>query len=429
MLETSGKTAEITFSRALASAVGLSVLFFVVYGGTSYITSLRTDVPTVYLGWEKYIPFVPLMVIPYMSIDFFFFGAPFLCRTRPELSLFSKRIALAIILAGICFLLFPLQLARERPIADGAIGAIYNWFTQYDRPYNLCPSLHIALRTILAEIYARHTRGLVNYATRFWFSLIGLSTLLTWQHHVVDVIGGFVLAAVCFYVVHLSPWRLAVVQNVRVGLIYAALTILFVGLCVIFWPWGIFLAWPALATGLVTAGYFGLGPAIFRKSEGGLPFSARIILAPVLFGQWLSLLHYKRHCRAWDELAPYVWIGRKLTDCEAADAVAQGVTAVIDLTGEFTEPSAFRAINYLNLPVLDLTAPTPDQLQIATDFISREREQGTVYIHCKIGYSRTAAVAGAWLIKSGIAADAEDAIERLKKVRPTIVVREEAFTG
>ena len=28
-----------------------------------------------------------------------------------------------------------------------------------DKPYNLCPSLHIALRTILAVTYARHTRG------------------------------------------------------------------------------------------------------------------------------------------------------------------------------------------------------------------------------------------------------------------------------
>ena len=37
-------------------------------------------------------------------------------------------------------------------------GAVFGWFFAADLPYNLFPSLHIALRTILAETYARHTR-------------------------------------------------------------------------------------------------------------------------------------------------------------------------------------------------------------------------------------------------------------------------------
>ena len=47
-----------------------------------------------------------------------------------------------------------------------------------DQPYNLLPSLHIALRTILAETYARHTRGVLRHASNIWFVLIGLSALL-----------------------------------------------------------------------------------------------------------------------------------------------------------------------------------------------------------------------------------------------------------
>ena len=46
-------------------------------------------------------------------------------------------------------------------------------------PHNLFPSLHIALRMILADIYARHTRGVVRVLVHVWFSLIGLSTVLT----------------------------------------------------------------------------------------------------------------------------------------------------------------------------------------------------------------------------------------------------------
>ncbi len=66
--------------------------------------------------------------------------------------------------------------------------------------------------------------------------------------------------------------------------------------------------------------------------------------------------------RAWDEVTPGVWIGRKLNDREAANAVRQGVTAVLDLTAEFSEAKPFLALRYLNIPILDLTAPMQKRL-------------------------------------------------------------------
>jgi membrane-associated phospholipid phosphatase len=69
----------------------------------------------------------------------------------------------------------------------------------FDQPYNLFPSLHIAFRTILAHLYAKHTKSVVRWASHVWFILIGFSTLLTCQHHIVDITGGFALAAICFY--------------------------------------------------------------------------------------------------------------------------------------------------------------------------------------------------------------------------------------
>ena len=61
-------------------------------------------------------------------------------------------------------------------------------------PHNLFPSLHIVLCLIVAETYARHTRGVVRLLFSAWFVLIGVSTLLTWQHHLIDLLGGIVLA-------------------------------------------------------------------------------------------------------------------------------------------------------------------------------------------------------------------------------------------
>src|SRR5207253_2963313 len=99
-----------------------------------------------------------------------------------------------------------------------------------------------------------------------------------------------------------------------------------------------------------------------------------------------------------------VLIGRTLTAAEAAAAVKQGVTAVLDLTAELSEAAPFLATRYRNLPVLDLTGPTQEQLHEAAAFLAEEAAKGTVYLHCKIGYSRSAACAGAYLLAIGAAA-------------------------
>jgi transposase len=61
---------------AVANSAVLSLIFMVVYGGCSWITAHRSDVGTWHYQWERFIPFVPLMIVPYMSIDLFFVGVP-----------------------------------------------------------------------------------------------------------------------------------------------------------------------------------------------------------------------------------------------------------------------------------------------------------------------------------------------------------------
>lgn len=186
-------------SKALVVSAGLSALFLVVYGGCNWITARSANVGTFYFEWERMIPFVPFFILPYMSIDLFFIVAPFLCRTDRELSILARRIAAAIILAGICFLLFPLRFAFPRPHADGWLGTLFDWFRGMDAPYNLLPSLHAALTLILLNSYFHHTRGFIRVAIMIWFVLIVLSPVFTYQHHLIDIVGGFVLALLCLW--------------------------------------------------------------------------------------------------------------------------------------------------------------------------------------------------------------------------------------
>ena len=416
-------------AKALGASVGLSVLFLVVYGWCNWLTAQRHDTGTLYFEWERFIPFVPLMIVPYMSIDLFFVAAPFLCRSDRELATFSKRIVAAIAVAGICFLLFPLRFAFERPSASGWLGAVFDWFRAMDQPHNLLPSLHLAFRTILAQHYARHTRGLLRSASNVWFVLVGLSTLLTYQHHILDVVAGFALGVCCVYFIREETAHLPVIENRRVGLYYAAASLAFAGLVVWFWPWGALLLWPVMSLLVVAVAYFGLGPIIFCKAGGRLHWSARLVLAPCLLGQQLSLLYYRRQCRPWDKVSPQVWIGRVLNDREAAEAIRLGVTAVLDLTAEFSEAKPFRALVYRNMPILDLTAPSTDQLREMAEFIDAESRKGVVYIHCKIGYSRTAAAAAAYLLWTGNCGSVAEAIVFLRQVRPAIVVRAEVIAA
>src|SRR3954453_21504033 len=121
----------------LTASVGLSLLFLILYPLCNWLAAQRPYVPTLFFGWERAIQFVPLMIAPYMSLDLLFVAAPFLCRNNQELATLSKRIVTPFLVAGFCFLLFPLLFPFERPPVSGWIGDFFAWFCGLDRPFNL----------------------------------------------------------------------------------------------------------------------------------------------------------------------------------------------------------------------------------------------------------------------------------------------------
>lgn len=414
--------------NAAATSLYLSTLFVLVYGSMNWLAARRADVGSWYFSWEHRVPFVSWLIVPYMAIDLFFIAAPFLCTDAQELRAFRRRMTAAIVLAGACFGLMPLRFAFPRPVPEDWTAPIFQLLHGADQPYNLFPSLHIAITMILAGTYGRQCRGSLQKAAVYvWFSVIALSTLLTHQHHVIDLAGGFVLALGCYYLVPEHGGAVPLAVNANVGRRYAVCAALCAAAGIWLRPAGLLLMWPAIALAIVAGAYFGLYAGITGKERGRLPLSAVLILAPWLIGQHLSLFYYKRRCSPWDRIAPNVWIGRRLSEREAAAAVKAGVTAVLDLTAEFSEPRSFLRLTYLNVPVLDLTAPSAEQVEAAVEFITMQRRTGIVYVHCKIGYSRTAAVVGAWLRDAGLADSAEAAVAHMTTIRPSMVVRPEAW--
>lgn len=415
--------------QALLASVGLSLLFLLIYGSSNWIAAHRANLPSLYFEWERGLPFVPLLIPAYLSLDLFFVGAPFLCRTRDELRVYSLRIAAAIVVAGISFVLFPLRFAFARPETTGALGAMFDWFRSMDAPHNLVPSLHAALLLLVGQVYLGRLRGLTRWAVLIWFVLIGLSPILTYQHHVIDIVAGFILAAYCFYLLPAHRVRSSSIPNRRLALYHAAGAAGCLIAAVVVGKWAALAVWPAIALGLVAFAYLGAGPAIFRKTTGRISLSARFVLGPYLIGQVVSVWYYRRQCDPWGAVTGRVWVGRRLSNRLAAQAAAAGVSAVLDLTSEFSAPAAFRRLAYRNIPILDLTAPAQAQLHDMARFIAEQEQHGIVYVHCKIGYSRSAAAIGAWLLWTRNVKNVAEAIDRMRPSRPRMIIRPEIIAA
>jgi membrane-associated phospholipid phosphatase len=157
------------------------------------------------MAWERNIPFVPWMIVPYMSINLLYVISPFLCRSRRELRIHVLRFAVATIIALGCFLLFPLRFAAVRPETTGLTGALFQLLGSVDKPYNQAPSLHIALLVILWDCFRRHCPSQWLWLPRLGFIMITVSVLTTWQHHFLDVPTGLILGVAVCYLIPQSP--------------------------------------------------------------------------------------------------------------------------------------------------------------------------------------------------------------------------------
>ena len=411
---------------AAAGTVALTgLLFIVAYNVCNRLTGLRSDVGVWVFSWEQYWPVIPAFIVPYWSEDLLFVIAPFLFRTRAEIAVHRQRIIFCILAGCLGFLLIPLRFAFPRPHVEGVFAPMFAALYSFDLPHNLFPSLHIALRTLLASVFLRVARGPWRWLTHAWFSLIGISTLVTWQHHLVDVLGGFWLGLIALHLYRFdeNPPPRATNRPIAIG--YALLAIACSQLARISWPWTFIFVWPAFAFGVGAFGYGGFGAGIYRKRDGRLTALTKMLLGPLLFLQWLSWIYYRGKSPRWSEVTPQVWIGALPTPAIARDAIAAGVTAVLDLTVEFSEAEPFLKTRYRNVAVLDLTAPDDDQLADAVRFIESESARGIVFIHCKAGYSRSAGAVGAWMLATGRVHGVEAVVAQLEALRPGIVIRPE----
>jgi membrane-associated phospholipid phosphatase len=173
--------------------VAITILWIVVYGGADLITGWRTLRYRVHFDWELAIPFVPAAVLAYVSLNLLFLLAPFVLRDRRSLDAYAIALAGEILIAGLCFLIFPAELAFDPSEHAGRWTNLLSVARTIALHYNLVPSLHVAMAVLSVAAFATRGSALVCGLLWLWALAIAASTLLTHQHHVIDVIAGWVL--------------------------------------------------------------------------------------------------------------------------------------------------------------------------------------------------------------------------------------------
>lgn len=389
------------------------------------MASQRIDVASVAFPWERAIPFVPWTIVPYWSIDLLYVLALLACTTRRELDRHALRLLLVQVVCVAAFLVVPLRFSFPRPAVGGGFGALFTLLRAFDAPFNQAPSLHIGLLVVIWARLLHHVPSWLRWPLHGWMALIGVSVLTTWQHHFVDVPTGLGVGLAALWALPVEgpaplvgialtadPARRRVATTH--GLLSLACAAAAIGGGTRLW-----LAWPALAFALVAFCYAAVGaPGFQKRPDGRLTAGAVGLLAPYLGVAWLNSRLWTRRAPEPVAIADGVFIGRIPTRAMLARAP---FALVVDLCAELPCGRDPR-VRYTALPVLDLTAPDHETLRAAVAAIEDGRRFGPVLVCCALGYSRSACAVAAWLLATGRAPSATEALHTVRRSCPATVL-------
>ncbi len=417
---------------ALLCLLGVGVLFYSSYGLANWLAAQRAQVPEIVFDWEHAIPFWAWTIVPYWSLNLLYALAFFLCRDRAELHRYIRQLLSAQLLAISCFILYPLQFSWTKPPAEGLSGSLFASLAVFDQPFNQAPSLHIMLSLIVGRFYWHRLSPFWRVVLVLWFGLIGLSVLTTYQHHFIDIPLGIWAGLLVIWLFpqpkpaasHFRPTP----GHKRWAQLYASLAAACVLLACFGGAW-LWCLWPASSFALLWLAYRHLGAAALQKhSDGRFGLASTVCLLPYWVVARANMAWWLRQAPKSVVVTEHIHIGSILA--------AKHFTAVVDVCAEYPlvrrMQSGFRQPERVQtIPMLDMVAPHPADLQAAAAALEQLRQQHTapVLVCCALGYGRSAATVLTWLCRYGGHPDLDSAIGCLKAARPQMVLPEATRTA
>lgn len=370
-------------------------LFGLCYPLTNHLAERAGATRSAALPWDAAVPFLPWMVLPYMTSGLLFGLSFLLADSRAALSALSRRVAFSTVAACLVFAVFPLRFSTLRPAVEAPLPAwLFAQLSAMDQPYNQLPSLHVAYCVIFWPglrrfAGSRTPRTAMQAALAAWLLLVAAATVFTYQHHLADVAAGALLGVLA---ISILP-EAAPDASRPVAFSYA----LMAGLSLLAWlalggPWWLYLCASLL---LVARAYQRRHAAFLHKHQGRYPLWVWLLYAPYLLGYLLTwqLVRWRERGRPpFERHGERLWVGRRLSSAEVARLPA--ACAVIDLANELSETRALRRRHYQHFPLLDLHALDARTAQPILAAIAAHAAQGRdVYLHCAMGYQRSRHIA------------------------------------
>ncbi len=160
-------------------------------------------------GLDRLIPFWPPSAVIYLGC-YLFWAANYILiasRSKEEVCKFFSADFLSRIACFAVYLAYPTTNTRPALSPDGFWNQVMSLVYSIDAADNLFPSIH-CLVSWFCYIGIRGKKDVPAWyrgASCLMAALVCLSTLLTKQHVIIDVIGGVLLAEICFWIGKKTP--------------------------------------------------------------------------------------------------------------------------------------------------------------------------------------------------------------------------------
>jgi membrane-associated phospholipid phosphatase len=181
--------------KNLLLSAAFSAFFWSVYWTGDFVAGRAPQRFDVALPLDLSIPFLPWASLLYLTITPLLCLAPFIFRTPARLLPLVITMSLEVAFSGVVFCLFPVALSFPTHEVAGMAGVFYRLADDINLTYNCVPSLHVAFAVSAAWAYRRRDKPAWTWFVILWSGAIVLSTMLSHQHHIVDVATGALLAA------------------------------------------------------------------------------------------------------------------------------------------------------------------------------------------------------------------------------------------
>ncbi|SHH40065.1 PAP2 superfamily protein [Caloranaerobacter azorensis DSM 13643] len=150
---------------------------------------------------DNYIPFISWMVIPYVLWYLYIWGILLylLIKDKKLFITHSLAVILGQTICLIIFLLYPTYVIRPEVVGSDIFSKLVLLIYSNDNPVNAFPSVHVlqSVLTHIAILNIKNIKKSVKISSYVFSTMVILSTITIKQHYVIDVAGGYLLAAIC----------------------------------------------------------------------------------------------------------------------------------------------------------------------------------------------------------------------------------------